>query len=50
MTDFLGLLRTDAAWEVGEATGWEATLLEGDVGLGLFIVGVEFSEGVAFKK
>ena len=48
MTDFLGLLRTDAAWEVGEATGWEAILLEGEAVL--FAVGGEFGEGVAFKK
>jgi len=44
----LGLLRSDTVWEVGDSTGWQAIFLEGEAGLGLFVVGVD--EGVDFKK
>ena len=50
MIGLLELLTTDAAWEVGEAIGWEAILLDYEAGLGLLAVGVEFGEGVPFKK
>ena len=42
------LLRADGVWEVRDSTSWEATLLEGEAGLGIFTVRV--NEGVDFKK
>ena len=48
MTGLLGILRADIACEVGDVITSKGNLLEGEVGL--FAGGVEFDEGIAFKK